>query len=240
MSNYRFLACVTSFCRPIECLGQIHRFMNMNYDNYALSVSVRGVTKDVYFREMYPEVKKYVDDGRLTIGIKLNSNFLMNLVQTYRQYKGDFDYAMKIDDDDWYSLDYMKVINEEYGKLDYVPSGSYISGGNIPVVRRCDDRIVMNNEETGGLCGGSLVFHRDLCPILTDFSNNLGHIRSVYNKYKLDGFRYVRQYDRGRCEDNLVHSLIRFYGDMNNRKAVVIDNPDLYAIYRIYPGVMRR
>lgn len=236
--NYKILCGMSSFRRPMECIYQIYKFMNMNYDNYKMSVIVRGVNEDIYNNQILNSVQKFINDNRLIIRRDKNKNCLTNIIETF-DVEEKFDYYAKIDDDDWYSLDYLNEINVAINKYPFC-SGCWVDYKNIDVIKK-NNTCAYSEKNCLGLCGGSLVVSDYMFEILNDIKNNLGNIKSVYKKYELDSeMDYSIRFERGMSEDRLIHSLIKYFDLYRNMPAISIKKPNLYSIYRIYDGVLPR
>lgn len=235
--NYKILCGMTSFKRPIECIGQIYRFMNMNYDNYKLSVIVRGVDKEVYDSQIIPNVQKFIDSNRLIIKYGQNSNFLVNIIETF-DIEEEFDYYAKIDDDDWYSLDYLKEVNEH---LNWHPwcCGCHIDPEAIHITYKKDDNIKMRPNETG-ICGGTFVMNRDIINILIQVKNNLSDIDAILRGHLWPPISIHKGMRQGKNEDALMHRILDYYDENYNMPHITITKPNLYSLYRVYDGVLSR
>lgn len=239
--NFKFLLCMTSYNRPMECLCQIHRFFNSTYTNFVMSVIVRGVDETVYNNQILPEVKKYVDRGKLIIDRRDNSNLLNNLVECIDQCQEDWDYFFKIDDDDWYSSKFLETINNNI-KLNCskkIPFGGYISDDFITVTKKMDSSIKEIKNNTS-LCGGTIFANNYIYQIIDDCRNNLGKVRTIFQKYNMPNMDYCSRYDRGDREDRLLCRLIEYNSKKEGIEPVIIKQKNLYSIYRVYDGVLAR
>lgn len=238
--QYKFLLCITSFKRPIECLGQIHRFFNGSYSNFIMSVIVRNVDDNIYNQQMLPEVQKYIDSGKLIITKKENSNMLNNLIQCVEQCDQDWDYFFKIDDDDWYSPNYLETINDNLKNQLRQPVGGHIAMKNITSVY-IKDKVATRQNVCMGLCGGSLFGNKKVYEILKEFRDNIGkNIEPIISKYNLSSVKPKSAYSRGRCEDSLLDRIIDSVSKNEKIDTLIIPEENMYSIYRIYDGVLPR
>lgn len=239
--NYhKFLLCMTSYKRPMECMCQIHRFFNCTYSNFVMSVIVRGVDENIYNNQILPDVKKYIDSGRLVISHKPNDNFLKNIIQCVDQYKGNWDYFFKIDDDDWYNPDFLKIVNSELNRYDKKPVGGFCKKSAITKTFRSDN-MIKSVDSKMSLHGGTIFCNYDIYKILKDSSDNLyGRLKRVYNKYNLQNMKYSKSFEFGRCEDHYMSVVLRYVSNKNKIPLVEIENKNMYSIYRVYDGVMPR
>ncbi len=112
--EHRFLLCLSSFKRPIFASGQVFRLMNQTYQNFDISLSMKGVDKhwsDITFEKEWTQLKK---DKRLFVRYDPNRGQLHNFLDTVRDFNLDkYDYFCKIDDDDWYAPTYLETVNSE-------------------------------------------------------------------------------------------------------------------------------
>ncbi len=110
--NYRFLLMCSSFKRPMFLSGQIFRLMNQTYQNFDISVSVKGVDPQKSYETFEKEWRPLIEKKRLFLRYDLNRGQLSNLLDTVRTVNiEDYDYFCKIDDDDWYAPEYLESIN---------------------------------------------------------------------------------------------------------------------------------
>ena len=115
--KHRFLLCMSSFKRPIFVSGQIFRFMNQTYQNFDISLSLKGVDESWSRLTFEKEWKQLRKDGRLILRYDPNRRQLSNLLDTVRDVDlSKYDYFCKIDDDDWYAPEYLESINTELNK----------------------------------------------------------------------------------------------------------------------------
>lgn len=108
----RFLLAVSSFKRPIYLVGLIHRLFNQTYQNFDVSVSLKGVDTQILNKIIKPEFNTLDKGNRLILKEHKNTNQLSNLINTFREIDlKNYDYICKIDDDDFYSNDYLNSVN---------------------------------------------------------------------------------------------------------------------------------
>lgn len=110
--DFRFLLGISSYKRPVFLSGQVLRMMNQTYKNLAVSVSVKGFTQKNADLFLSQEWRPFVEEKRLFVRFDDNKAQFSNLLDTFRdQDLSEYDYVCKIDDDDWYSPDYLEVMN---------------------------------------------------------------------------------------------------------------------------------
>ncbi len=109
-----FLFIISSYKRPIYLTGLISQLKNqtIGLNNFDISVSLKGVHKDVYKYLLEPDFKSLIHDKKLFIRQDENKNQFSNMLDALRDINLDnYDYVCKIDDDDYYHQDYLKNIN---------------------------------------------------------------------------------------------------------------------------------
>lgn len=110
--NYKFLLCISSFKRPFFLSGQIWRLMNQSYQNFDISVSVKGVEEPWADKTFKKEWQPFVEKNRLFLRFDGNRAQMSNFLDTIRDIDlSQYDYFCKIDDDDWYAPDYLEDVN---------------------------------------------------------------------------------------------------------------------------------
>ena len=108
----RFLLAVSSFKRPIYLVGLVHRLFNQTYQNFDVSISLKGVDTQTLHHLIKPELNSLQKGNRLILKEHKNENQLTNLINTFRELDlKNYDYICKIDDDDFYSNNYLNSVN---------------------------------------------------------------------------------------------------------------------------------
>ena len=237
---YTFLLCMTSYNRPLECMCQIHRFFNSSYNNFIMSVIVRGVDDNVYNNQILPDVQKYIDSGRLIISKKENSNFLNNLLQCTDQCNKKWDYFFKIDDDDWYHPDYLKTINHRLNNFNSsIPVGGYCDPSTTTITYK-QNNMIKEKKNNSGLCGGTIFVNSYIYEILKKIRDDTKNTKKILKDNNIINMSYTTKFEAGMCEDRLMCSLIDYISNRDNVPKLVITKEHMYSIYRIYGGVLRR
>jgi hypothetical protein len=118
--RYRKLALMmASYKRPSDLLRQIYAMMDQAYpkDMFHLYVSIKGIDTASMYSLISP-VLHFVKEGRLTINRAENSDQFTNLMDTIKGIPEDelksYDKFLKIDDDDFYSREYLARVNGFY------------------------------------------------------------------------------------------------------------------------------
>lgn len=181
LKEYKILLCLSSFKRPIFLSGQIERLLNQTYKNHDISVSIKGSPNDTAFRNTFlREFENFEKTGRVRIRFDKNRGQYSNLLDTMRDIDLDkYDIYCKIDDDDWYSSDYVSEINKAFNQLpedELEYSSSSYSDGFI--LTENIDQTFLNRNRTE-LTGPTLCFSREIIKIAFEIEKD----PSLINKY---------------------------------------------------------
>ena len=172
--NFRYLLMLSSFKRPIFLSGQIYRFLNQSYQNFDISVSIKGTPNDYGFASTFSrEFEKFKKTGKVSVRFDDNGPQLSNLLDTVRHVDlNKYDYFCKIDDDDWYAPDYMSEVNKN---LNLIPkekrtfsSSSYHDG--LILTETLEKTSLWKNAT--GLTGPTLCFSQKLIELALRIEKN--------------------------------------------------------------------
>lgn len=115
----KFALMMPSYKRPGDLLRQIYAMMDQLYpkDMFHMYVSVKGIDTVSMYSLITP-ILHFVKEGRLTINRTENSDQFTNLMDTIKGVPEDelksYDKFLKIDDDDFYSREYLARVNGFY------------------------------------------------------------------------------------------------------------------------------
>ena len=172
--EYKILLCLSSFKRPIFLSGQIERLLNQTYKNHDISVSIKGSPNDSAFRNTFlREFDRFEKTGRVRIRFDKNRTQYANLLDTMRGIDLDkYDIFCKIDDDDWYSPDYVSEVNRAFNTIPEegfeISSSAYHEGF---ILTENIDQTFLNKNGTG-LTGPTLCFSREIIKIAFEIEKN--------------------------------------------------------------------
>lgn len=125
---------LSSYKRLVDLQRQILCMVNQDYEDLHVFVAAKGITDAVMTSVLLPSVQPYIDKGRLTVRSFTNKSQLNNLLDTVRDlYLDDYDFFTKIDDDDFYSSDYISTIVELHKMLPYHISSNLRIGGLVSI-----------------------------------------------------------------------------------------------------------
>ncbi len=118
--HLKIAVCLPSYKRLESLERQIFSFMHQTYDpkNYHVFVAVKGVTEYVFNKILVPRFRSFIEEGRLTLRYFPNKNQMSNILDTVRGLDiSGYELFVKIDDDDFYSPDYLKNIDAFHATL---------------------------------------------------------------------------------------------------------------------------
>lgn len=200
--NYRFLLCVSSFKRPIFLSGQLWRMMNQTYQNFDISVSVKGIDKDWADKTFMQEWQPFVETGRVILRFDSNRKQMNNFLDTVRDIDlTQYDYFCKIDDDDWYTPDYLEDVNKNINSQKNV---TVTGSRNAYILTENIDSVVFRKNNTG-LMGPTLCFSRKVIETALEIEKNPSLLK-VYLPNDGEEWMFNSR------EDRILHHLGRSLG----------------------------
>lgn len=139
----RIAVCLTSYNRPVDLQRQLYAMLDQDYpkEYYKVFACVKGLSEFYYKNFIYPNFKHFEEEGRLRIYTTSNKNLLSNFLDTIRDVElKDYDLFLKVDDDDFYSRDYLKSIDEFHSVLNDEHSSTV--GGLMWALEKSNDIFV--------------------------------------------------------------------------------------------------
>ena len=225
LKQYRILACISSFNRPVFISGQILRMLRQSYP-VDISVSVKGVPEDFVDEALAKEWAPEIKSGRIKLRIDQNRDQFSNLLDTVRDIDLEqYDYFCKIDDDDWYGPDYFLNVNEWLNKEEYI----ILSYTTNNLIIRPGTKSVRLTRNRFDLYGPSMCFARDLVKLALMIEKDPSFAGKYMPEYSFEQYRV-------RMEDGYLARLARKMGKTQNRQTSEWD----LAFGWQYPSVMRR
>lgn len=227
--------CMASYKRPVDLQRQIFAMMNQSYDADAfhLFVAAKGISEYHLNTFILPQFRNFIEEGRLTIRCFPNSHQLANLIDTVRGLDvSTYELFLKIDDDDFYSRDYLSTINEFYTTIPQNYS-CYFRGktsalhqyGGITTPDQIDFRV----------CGPSLVMSKEVMQRVIESESDPEIIRRA-----MAWGGGIAHTNIAYMEDNFIHRLMRMYGAANIAPFVAAKGMAHYIQYQeSNPSVMR-
>lgn len=213
--DFRFALLLATYKRLCEGQLQIFKMLNQSYENFHLFVAVKGCSEYVFNKSWLPYFQKFIDEGKLTLRRFPNKNQMSNLVDCVRglNLRG-YDYFCKIDDDDFYDVNYLKRCNE---------AANESSGKNLFWMdRSC--RLVVNrhdnfyrfkkNTQWNSYWGPTLCATRFVWQEYMNLENGEEDLPSYIGKNNLPAM--PRHKDCGFHEDKLLYSMMRAFGGVYN------------------------
>jgi len=210
--QYRILACISSYNRPMFASAQVLRLLRQSYP-VDISISIKGVPQEFVREALLKEWKNEVASGRVRVRVDENRDQYANLLDTVRDIDLDqYDYFCKIDDDDWYGPDYFKHVNEWLNKEDGIAISHTTK--NMIVSPGKDGVDVWKNNTP--FSGPSMCFSRQMILKALELENNPEEGDTLVPDSKLSQRRY-------RTEDHFLHRLGRVLGKEQVRDTPVWD-----------------
>ena len=77
-NDKRILVMISSYKRPLLLSGQIIRFANQTYQNFDISVSIKGAPEDYVKRTFMKEWEPLIKKHKLSVRFDENKNQLSN------------------------------------------------------------------------------------------------------------------------------------------------------------------
>ena len=223
--NYRILACISSYNRPIFVSGQVLRLLKQSYP-VDISVSIKGIPQNFVDNALEKEWSKGLQSGRIIMRVNPNRDQYSNFLDTVRDVDIEkWDYFCKVDDDDWYGPDYFKNVNEWLNKEDDIVMSYTL---NNMIIRQEDDTVTVTDSNYDWF-GPSMCYSRKLIKKALWLEKHPYIAESYVKNYPLSRHRQ-------RQEDNFMHKLALRVGKVRERKT---SKWDLSWGWQ-YPSVTRR
>ena len=210
--NYRILACMSSYNRPIFVSGQVLRLLQQSYP-VDISVSLKGIPDNFVTDALQKEWAPEIASGKVKVRTDINRDQYSNFLDTVRDVNlEDYDYFCKIDDDDWYSPDYFKNVNEWLNRENNLMLSYTIK--NMIIDQKDQDVFIYKN--TFDIFGPSMCFSRQLIKLALDIEQNPQMAEQYVPNYPLSIYRHYK-------EDNFLHKLSIAAGKAQERNTPVWD-----------------
>lgn len=201
--------CLSSYKRFEDLQRQIYSMMQQSYENYHLFVAVKGISEPIFQSILCPEFKKFIDEGKLTMRFFPNKNQLANFLDTIRGLDiSDYDLFLKIDDDDFYSPDYIKTVNVFHSEIPQHHCSHF--AGKSRVLRKSKGYSFLDYEYYE-IFGASMALTQPVILRLMDCEKNPRLIAEVTQRYGGEGAHS----NFGFAEDKLLLFLMKENGYSN-------------------------
>lgn len=227
----KFLICISSYKRPIQLLGQIHRFNNQSYKNLDISVIVRGCDNLVY-NIISEECKIY---NNVFINYGENGSQINNLLDCIRQTNySNYDYFCKIDDDDIYSLDYINNINLLINNNKNIIG--FYNNKPLPVIIEKENKIILY-KYIQGLYGNTLGFNYYIFEILEKISKDIKNIKTILDSYNIVIDNPKQYVCNNFIEDKLIDHIMKA---LNSKERIYLNINMSNQLYycKLSPGIV--
>lgn len=221
----RILVMISSWKRPLLLSGQIIRFANQTYNNFDISVSVKGASEKWVRATFMQEWQDIMRSKKLRVRFDENKDQLANLLDTVRDVNlEDYDYFCKVDDDDWYAPTYLEEVNEWLNKEDNISisstrSATLLQNGHPDVLMRFNNTV---------LSGPTMCFSRSIIESALKIEKNPAALEPIYTKEQVQALKGIR-------EDRMLHEIAKVLGKAQERKT----SPYNIIYGQQYPSVIR-
>ncbi|MBR2137110.1 MAG: hypothetical protein IJ852_04020 [Alphaproteobacteria bacterium] len=190
----------SSWQRPMLLSGQILRFMNQTYDNYTMSVSIKGTEPEWIEKTFMQEWQPFIDQAKLIIRYDVNRDQLSNQLDPVRDLDIEqYDYFCKVDDDDWYAPTYLEEVNEWLNKEENIDLSA---SSNMTELNNGDIFVNMSYSQMGW-SGNTLCFSRKALKTILAVEKNPHILEPIYSAKKIAEMRNSN-------EDALILDLIMY------------------------------
>lgn len=162
--------CMSSYKRFEDLQRQIYSMMQQSYENCHLFVAVKGISEPIFQSILCPQFQQFIDAGKLTMRFYPNKNQLANFLDTIRGLDiADYDLFLKIDDDDFYSSDYVKTVNAFHSEIPQHHCSHF--AGKSRVLRKSNGYSFIDHE-CYEIFGASMALTQHVILRLMDCENN--------------------------------------------------------------------
>lgn len=224
--QHKILVMMSSYKRPLLLSGQIIRFEKQTYQNFDISVSIKGAPENWVRATFMQEWKPLMDKGRLFVRFDENKNQLSNHLDTVRDVDIEkYDYFCKVDDDDWYVPTYLEHVNEWLNKSPHVS----MSASRDAIVLEEDEKTAKMKIFYGETFGPTMCFSREVIKIALNVEKDSSYLEPHINRERVEYLRKIR-------EDALLDRIARLTGEIQFRN----DGVPRVIYGKQYPGVTRQ
>ena len=194
----KFAVLITSYRRMEMLIRQIQSFGNQTYDDFHIFVAVKGVPEYYVETFMRPQFTKLFERGILTLRYFPNKNLTSNIVDCIRDLDiSDYDVFCKVDDDDFYSGEYLELVNEYLNESGNT-GGSFYRQDELDVIRMSDPVGYYEKWIFPWGMGSTICFSKNVMNALLKVNNNL-------MQYKVPKKDFERNYQWfGAAEDSMI------------------------------------
>ncbi len=183
--------------------------MTQSYEHMHLFVAAKGISEYDFNEGLKSQFERFIDGGKLTLRHFPNKNQLSNFVDTVRDLDiSEYDLFAKIDDDDFYHPDYFKRINEFH---DSIPDSHSSYFSRTGYIHYSTGGYSLLSREHFHLFGPTMVFSAPVMEKIILCEKNPDSIASLVPR----AARERADNHFGFTEDNLMHMIMREYGESN-------------------------
>ncbi len=207
--------------------------MNQTYSNFHLFVAVKGITENVHDAILMEYFRHFIEDGRLTLRLFPNKNQLSNFVDTVRDLDiSEYELFAKIDDDDFYGLEYVDQVNRFHSMIPAHHSSRVMKHRYIS--SRAGFSTLEENHES--CLGSSMVLTREAMELLMECEKNPHRIKELLPAGEHEqhwGYKF------GFAEDNMMRFIMNQKGWSSRDPFLDEEQSFHYIVQRSNASVMR-
>lgn len=220
----RFLVYLQSYRRLKDAIRQVYSFLDQSYENFLIQLVLRGVDEWEWKKYFLPNLRKHVLSGRLIPQVRANGNQLENVIEAGMGINpGSYDLIAKVDDDDFYGVDYLAKLNMTHAHLSPdVGSYTHLIRGEYHL---CHGYPTVTPRESHYACGGNFVLTKELIEVAREYVSS-GYSPDILRRYLTEEEAIQDWVSR---EDNLLIRLGKRIGMVRRDAMINGENPFLYS-----------
>lgn len=202
----KIAVCISSYKRLEDLQRQILCMMHQSYPHLHVFVAVKGVSSLAIKKILFPYIQEFIGSSRLTFRIFPNKNQISNFLDTIRNENfSQYDLFVKIDDDDFYSPNYIENIAKFHETLPDGYSSCYLTNSQT-IYKSIGNNIL--GETIYGTSGSAHVLSYSVVKELFACEENHSRLKAALKRTKNQtGFDDIRN-----AEDQLMITLMAEYG----------------------------
>lgn len=226
----KIAVCLPAYKRFSDLQRQIYCMMSQSYANMHLFVAIKGMTEYVFHKILLKQFANFIKEGRLTLRLFPNKNQLSNIIDATRGLDvSEYDLFAKIDDDDFYSPDYIRTINDFHNTI---PSGYSSFFEDTHWVRYENEGFTCLGQAYYSAFGANLVLSRKAMEVVIECDSHPDNIAELVPEAGHNGYGFT--------EDNLIRMIMQQTGCKNRAEFIHEKAIEYHMIYeRGNTSVMR-
>ncbi len=230
LKPHKFLLLLSSYKRPVFLMNQVQQlFAQSHGDYFDVSISLKGVNESIINQIILPNIQEFIDKKRLIFNTHVNKHQFTNLLNTYRDIDiSKYDYLCKIDDDDFYHKDYLKITSQILNMLN---NPEFIVSNNLFLLFEKKNVAQLKENKYARNLGSTICFNPNFAKLLLDVEKmddaQITPLVPPVNDLKQPYFQNF--------EDHLINALAHNRGE----KAIYFTFDPLFIYNRRNPSITR-